>query len=185
MGKADSRPPALSSGFTLMELLVVLLIIGLMTATIVLAVTVTGRDREVEEESKRVFALLNYAREQAELQTRELGLFCDEHGYEFLLHDPRRALWRSIDEDESLRARKLPHGLELGLRVEGRQVVLDGASKKEKKEEERMPHVMLFSNGDMTPFELTVQREGGTPRVTLASNDDGVIEMRPMEEQPL
>ena len=34
----------------------------------------TGRDRDLETESDRLYTLFNYAREQAELQTREYGM---------------------------------------------------------------------------------------------------------------
>ena len=42
---------------------------------------------------------------------------------------------------------------------------------------------MLFSNGDLTPFELTLQRKDEERSVTLASNDEGEIEAQPMQER--
>src|SRR5262249_32051732 len=98
-------------GFTLIELMVVVVIIGLIAATVVLSVGVTGRDTELEKESDRVFSLFNYAREKAEVQTHEFGFFCNDSTYEFLTFDPRKQIWRSVDEDDSLRRRELPEGL--------------------------------------------------------------------------
>jgi len=170
--------------------MVVVLIIGLVAATVVLSVGVTGRDNELEKESERVLALIKYAREKAELQTREFGLFCGESDYEFLTFDARKSIWRSVDEDEALRARELPAGLNLRLIVEGRPVVLKRAADKkkltdaelEKAERERVPHIILYSNGDLTPFQLTVEREGGVRSVTMSSNDQGQIESEPLKE---
>ena len=71
-------------GFTLVEILVVVVIIGIVTAGILLSVNVTGRDRELERESDRLLALFKYAREQAELQTREYGIMFQDDGYEVL-----------------------------------------------------------------------------------------------------
>ncbi|HEU4627029.1 MAG TPA: type II secretion system minor pseudopilin GspH [Steroidobacteraceae bacterium] len=186
-----ARPRSGASGFTLIELLVVVLIIGITAATIVLSVGITGRDSELEKESDRLNALLNYAREKAELTSSEFGLYLHDNDYEFLRYDGRKALWRSVDEDDALRLRELPAGLTLRLTVEGRPVVLKraGAEKKpttdeerDKRDKERVPHVMIFSNGDLTPFTLTVEREDAGRSITMASNDQGKIEAQPLVE---
>ena len=41
---------------------------------------------------------------------------------------------------------------------------------------------MIFSNGDLTPFKLSVEREDMGRSVTMASNDQGQIEEQPMQE---
>jgi general secretion pathway protein H len=174
-------------GFTLIELMVVVLIIGLMAAGIVLSVGVTGRDTVLEKESERAFQLIKYVREKAELQTREYGLYCGDHDYQFVTFDPRKQIWRPVDEDDALRARQLPEGLKLRLIVEGREIVLkapDDKEKQKKKSKEELekelrsfqPHVMLFSNGDLTSFALTVWREEPVRSVTIASTDKGAVE---------
>ena len=173
-------------GFTLIEMMVVVLIIGLMAAGVVLSVGITGRDTELEKESDRAFALIKYAREKAELQTREFGLYCGDHDYQFLTFDPRKQIWRPVDEDDALRGRKLPEGLKLRLIVEGREIVLKAPdekakAKKSKEELEKelrafQPHILLFSNGDLTSFQLTLERDNPVRSVTIASNDKGVVE---------
>ena len=164
--------------------MVVVLIIGIMVAGIVISVGVTGRDTALEKESDRALQLIKYAREKAELQTREFGLYCGDHDYQFLTFDPRKGIWRPVDEDESLRLRNLPAGLKLRLIVEGREVVLKAptdSSKKtkeqlEKEERDRLPHIMIFSNGDLTSFKLTLERDEPVRSVTIGLTDEGVIE---------
>src|SRR5687767_6026688 len=74
LNKGNKLPRRHGAGFTLIEMLVVVVIIAIMMATAMLSISATGRDRELEKESERLFALLNYTREQAELRTREFGL---------------------------------------------------------------------------------------------------------------
>jgi general secretion pathway protein H len=167
-----------SRGFTLIELLVVVTIIGIITAGILLSVNLTGRDTELEKESTRLATLFNYAQEQAELQTREYGILFRDDGYEFLTFDVRRQLWRDVYEDDALRDRNLPEGLGIKLSVEARPVVLA----KPKDDKDKQPQVMIFSNGDLTTFQVTVEREGGTRSVTLKQDDKGQVVAQDMVE---
>jgi len=166
-------------GFTLIEVLVVVVIIGIITAGILLSVNVTGRDRELERESDRLLALFTYAREQAEMQTREYGIMFQDDGYEFLTYDTRRAGWRSVFEDDALKARKLPDGLGFKLTVEARPVVLT----RPKDAKDKTPQVMIFSNGDLTTFAATLAREDGVRSVTLTEDTQGQVVEQPMVEQ--
>ena len=178
MRRECARACADSAGFTLIEIMVVVVIIGVVAALMVLSFTLTGRDRELEKESDRLFALFTYAREQAELQTREYGVLFQDDGYEFLSYDVRRAIWRSVPDDEALVARRLPDGLGVKLTVEARPVVLT----RPKDARDKTPQVMIFSNGDLTSFAATLEREGGLRSVTVTQDDQGQVIEQPMVE---
>jgi general secretion pathway protein H len=186
-GTSTSNPPILgghtavraAAGFTLIELLVVVAIIGLLSAGIILTVTsFQGRDRDLERESDRLYALVNYAREQAELQTREYGILFQEDGYEFLVYDARLDRWRSVFEDDALIARKLPDGLGVKLVVETRPVVL----RRPADAKDKTPQVMIHSDGELTAFGATLERDGGVRSVTVAEDDKGQVVEQPMVE---
>jgi len=173
--------PGRGGGFTLIELLVVVAIIGVVCAGMLLSVSLTGRDRELEKESDRLQALFTYAREQAELQTREYGVMFQEDGYEFLAYDVRRAAWRSVFEDDALSARRLPDGLGVRLIVDARPVVLA----RPKDATDKTPQVMIFSNGDLSAFSATLERDGGLRSITLTQDEKGqVIEQSMVEQKP-
>lgn len=169
---------ATSRGFTLVEILVVVVIVGIITVGALLSMSFMGPDRELHTEGERIADLMNYAQEQGELQTRELGLYCTDHSYSFLVFDAQRNLWVPIDDDDALRARNLPDAIRLQLVVEGRDVVLASAADEQKKKiapAQLQPHVMIFSNGDLTSFRLTLVRDGTDQTVTLRPDRQGRI----------
>ncbi|MGH8258087.1 MAG: type II secretion system minor pseudopilin GspH [Steroidobacteraceae bacterium] len=169
-------------GFTLVEILVVVVIIAIVATGAVLSLSVLGQDRELDTERDRLVDLLNYAQDEAALQTRELGLYCTLDGYRFLIFNPRTNLWENVKDDDALRARQLPDGLQIRLSVESHDVVLKTSAQLEQATDTDpqtyKPHVMIFSNGDLTSFELTLEREGTDRSATIVPNDQGRIVVR-------
>ena len=167
-----------SRGFTLIELMVVVVIIGILITGALLSLGATGRDTQLEQERDRLVALLDYARERGELQTREYGLRCAPGGYEFIVYDTRTAQWVADDLEETLRPRRLPAGLGFSLVIEGREVVLEEANPDAAAKDgikDRTPQIMLFSNGDTNDFELTLARVELGRQVTVRNGVDGTI----------
>ena len=187
MAPRSQRAAAASSGgFTLVEILVVIVIIGIITIGALLSMSFIGPDRELHTEGDRIADLMNYAQEQGELQTRELGLYCTDHSYRFLVFDARRNLWVPVDDDDALRTRSLPDSIRLQLVVEGRDVVLASLADEQKKKSsapaQLQPHVMIFSNGDLSSFKLTLGRDGTEQTVTLLPDHQGKIKVQVPKE---
>jgi len=208
---ARTRNPHASRGFTLLEILVVVVIIGIVTMGALLSMSFVGADRALHTEGDRIAELMNYAQEQGELQTREMGLYCTDHSYSFLAFDARRNLWVPIDDDDALRARTLPDAIRIQLFVEGREVVLATVADEQKSKKpatsaapasaptaagasfpspyaasssptELKPHVMIFSNGDLTSFKLTLMRDGSEETVTVLPDRQGKIKVQVPKE---
>ena len=176
-----SRPAA--AGFTLMEILVVIVVIGVMVSIATLSVNVLGRDREAEDQVRRLWAVLRQAQEESELQGLDTGMFASTEGYEFLHFNPRENRWLPIEDDSFFAPRKLPDGLELRLWLESREIVLrPSAPNREDKDEDKKwpPQIMVLSSGDIMPFELRMERDGAEAlwRVSAAPDGDLRIERR-------
>ena len=181
---ADSQRPG--AGFTLIELMVVVVIIGVVIAATLLSLGGTGRDSQLEQERDRLAALIEYVRERAALQTIEYGLRCETGGYRFVMYDARTGKWLEDPLDESLRARTLPAGLELALSVEGRVIVLPARPDPAHRvaPADLTPQVMLFSSGELTIFKLLLSRTGVGRSALLTGTSAGKLEVAAVVEKP-
>ena len=90
------------AGFTLLELLVACLIVGILAATVSFAIP--DRGAHLGHEADRLARLLAIAKEEALLRAAPIRLDSDLDGYRFLVWRERR--WQPIDEDPLLRARR-------------------------------------------------------------------------------
>ena len=178
------RGSARAGGFTLVEILVVIVIIGVIAAGALLSLSSTGRDSGLEQERDRLAALIDYVRERGELQTLEYGIHCTPTGYRFLVYDLRQAAWITDTLDDVLRQpRQLPAGLLVTLVIEGREVVLE-APKNAQSPGPLTPQVLLLSSGELNSFALTLKRAGTRRSVTLRTNADGTgVEVGAIEEK--
>jgi general secretion pathway protein H len=190
MGASQRRPEARARahGFTLLEILIVVVIIGVIVSAATLAIGVLGGDREVEDQTRRFWAVLQQAREEAELQGNDVAVFISASAYEFLRFDTRRDMWIPIQYDELYRPRELPEGLRYRLWLDGREVVLKVQPPNRSDEDEHKkwpPQIMVLSSGDIMPFELRIERDAADAlwRIVAAPDNDLRIERRGNERQ--
>jgi general secretion pathway protein H len=174
---------ARAAGFTLLEILVVIVIIGVMVSMATLSIGVLGADREVKEEAERFWAVLRQAREEAELQAIDVAIFVGQTDYEFLRFDTRRNEWMPIVEDKLYAQRTLPEGLRFRLWLENREIVLKpGLPDRSKKDESQKwpPQITVLSSGDVVPFEMHIERDAAPAlwRVTSLADSDLRLEQR-------
>lgn len=147
------RRPA--AGFSLLELLVVIVILAIMVGMTVLSLGTLRAEDPAETEARRLNALLELITEEALIQGRDFGLEFFADGYRFLSWDPDSSLWSVVDDEAALRRRTLPDSLRVALAVEGREVVIDAEEqRRDRRQDEILPHVGVFSSGELTPFEL-------------------------------
>lgn len=184
------------SGFSLIELLVVVFMIGILVTMFTLAVGVSGGDRDVEREVDRLRAILDLAGDEAVMQGREYGLRFYPHGYEFSTwfeeidtseEDPQKrdkSRWILLAEDELLAPYELPEDLQFELEIEGRSVVLKNRDRRRQVDEDDddevntdyEPQLFIFSSGDMSPFTVKLRRRFETEGISLEIDEAGDIE---------
>jgi type II secretion system protein H len=147
-------------GFTLLELMVVVVIIGIVIAGAILSLGSSGRDGALEQESDRLTALISYVRERGAMMTLEYGIRCGQHGYRFVYYDNLTMQWLPETLDDTLRMRNLPDGLDLQLVIEGHQIVLDDKALKFDASAAQAAAAMA------TPGQAPAQTQGQSPGQT-------------------
>jgi general secretion pathway protein H len=173
-----------SDGFSLIEILVVIVIVGIVMSIAVLSITLAGGDSQLREEAQRIVSLVDVAKDESLLQGREFGLEFMQGGYRFVEYDPITLQWGEIIGDDTLRLRELPEELELELFIEDRRVALKtDPERMDSDEEDRpgvrayAPHVLIYSSGDMSPFELHFLRRVDDSRVAVQGDFAGNLEI--------
>lgn len=159
------------SGFTLIEILVVLFIVSIMSGIVVMNMPSLTQTRDFDAEAKRVKVLLEMARDEAVIQASEFGFRPEDHAYRFYIYDERRQRWEPVDQ-RPFQQYSLPDDIRLTLNVEGEAFQIT---------EDDGPPVLILSSGDITPFNLTI-RSGRDSSMTLVS--DGFAELRWKDEIP-
>lgn len=92
-----------AAGFTLLELLVVLVIAGL-TLGLVSFNAIPSQRQVVQRESQRIALLLQMARDEAIVRNSPIAFEADDQGYRFLVRQDNE--WHELVQDTLLHARR-------------------------------------------------------------------------------
>jgi general secretion pathway protein H len=157
-----------SRGFTLVEILVVVVIIAFVTSIAVLSVGSTGRDSQLDEETRRIEGLIGLLHERALLEGRDFGLRIEPAAYEFVVYDPNRDRWLTFDQEREFRHRELPKGVSFQLQLDSQIVVIKPIDRTLSSDAAPPgPQVAIAASGEGTPFRLTLLRDGTTAKASV------------------
>jgi general secretion pathway protein H len=152
-------PRRRQKGFTFLEILAVVVIIGITISFASLSLSSRAVDERLATEAERLEALLKLAADEAVIQGEEIGLLVGADGYAFYHLD--RNQWAAY-EAGPLRERALPEGMSLHLAGDGGEEVqiplpdeTDRSMDKGKKAAQ--PQILLLSSGELTPFVLQLR----------------------------
>lgn len=173
-------------GFTLIELMVVLVVIAVMAGLLVIGI---GDDpgRQLRREASTLAAVLNIAADEAVAQGMELGLVIDEAHYHFVRFDRRQRRWQAI-EGKPLARHEFATPYTVELELDGEEVderLRERIQKLAKQgEKEDQPLLLLLSSGESPPYRLALAGIHGDIAVELRSDGVNPVVMRTLGELP-
>ena len=160
-------------GFTLIEVLLVVVVVGILAAVVVGSFTGADKQQELRGYVERLTLRIEMARDKAIQSNREWGLYVDEEGIRFVQFDPINLDWMQ-QFSSAFEAEEFAEQVELEAKVEsfagvelnqdsffshsdnGFDLDADKKSNKQKDDQSRFPDIVLFSSGEVTPFKITV-----------------------------
>jgi general secretion pathway protein H len=165
-----------SKGFTLVEILVVVVIMAIVISLAVLSIGTTGRDTQLDEESRRIEGLVGLLHERALLEGRDFGVRIEPAAYEFVVYDSRRDRWTALDQEHEFRRRDLPKGVSFQLELDSQIVVIKPLDRNLKSDAApSAPQLAIAASGEGTPFRLTLLRDGTASRASVDGDALGKI----------
>ena len=179
-----------SAGFTLLELLVVIVIISILVTYSTLAIRGSSPEDQIKEEALRLKTLTHLVMEESILRGEEYGIEVFQDGYRFVRFSDDQ--WVTLDDDRILRDRELPADMELEMQLEETDIVIGVVSdpmsdnevelsetedvSNEEEEEKISPQIYILSSGEITPeFEIRFYILGVETSYLVTGMFDGTL----------
>ena len=187
------------TGFTLIELMVVIVIISIMFTFATLAIRSDTPQEIIHREALRFERLVELALEEATLRGEEYALEIYIDGYRFYRFENA---WIPLSDDTLLRDRELPEDMEIEMTLEDTEIIIDPAASMqtlggaeadtdsdtdsatssvsagaEKDEASKVtPQIFLLSSGEITPeFDLRFYMFGTEASYFIRGRFDGSL----------
>ena len=164
-------------GFTLVEILVVLIIVSVMSGIVVTSLPSSFQNSDFDEESLRLKTVIELIREESLTRASEYGLNTDKDNYSFFVYNEIEQNWTQLNT-KPYAEHKLGYGILLKTTIEDNELILTD-EEDEESSVPNAPRILLLSSGEMTPFEITIALGRDKTR-TLVS--DGYSELAWQDE---
>ena len=155
-------------GFTLLELLIVIAIIGIVISLVSLSTGLIG-NVPLEREAKRLHALIDQVGKEAIIQSKVIGIHFEDDNYTFL--QLQNDQWEMLSEDNTFKTRTLPEPLKL-----------EHDFQSDDDSEQLKPMVFFLPTGETLPFEITLRDMNNNEKYIITLEYNGTVSMERNDE---
>lgn len=181
------------SGFTLLEILLVLVLISLASVAVISTLPVNAED-SAKKYAQSFYHRVQLLNEEAILSGRDYGLYIEEKKSAYNVYQLASDGWQRLSGIEIPDRTELPDGLAISLTLGGNVwadkerlfepgSLFDEEMFAEFEEEDRLipPQVFIVSSGEVTPFTLAVHpenRDADSDAWRIIAKENGQIVLR-------
>ena len=185
-------------GFTLLEILLVITIVGILASVVVLGATDVGRHRSIQAEAERLALAVELARTEALHRNEIWGLAVAPNTYQFLQYDDTTTSWSNV-ERRPFTATPVPEDIQLSVSTAFVDLAANGdearrvgrgsdigpgdrfaESGQRPDGESPAPAIAIYPGGEVTPFEIVVSAGDSAP--AWIARSDGIQRTEAMLE---
>ncbi len=150
-----------NKGFTLIEILVVILIVGITLSFALMAFGDFGEKRRILISAEQFNQYVKLAQQQAILETTTLGIGIHKNGYQVMRLSPN-AKWLPMSSNSIFHEQHFPKGSVINLQ--------NNASSR------NSPSIIINSSGDMTAFTMTFGSAKQPSIVSIIGEHNGALQ---------
>ena len=150
---AAPQMTAPQTGFTLIEILVVVLVVSILMGVVVGSFGGVDREQNLRGYCERLALRIELARDKALQANREWGVYIDEDGVRFAEFDEVNAEWVERAE-RPFNMDAYDAEVRFEIEVEELPGILAALADED---DEDLPVIVLFSSGETTPFEIQIE----------------------------
>ncbi|MEE1339922.1 MAG: type II secretion system minor pseudopilin GspH [Succinivibrionaceae bacterium] len=176
----------IESGFTLIEILMVIFLMGMVTSMVSLALPPsTSLEGDPYEQAERLNYIMDEIADRASMEGRIIGLRVEENGYEFMVQsqtstrtvsapktleeefmvtDWDRLGWVTYDREDIATKKNFSDEVFVSLEIGGMQIQTNDETmrnydfeKEKHNAKAKIPQIYFYPTGEVTPFRLRFQ----------------------------
>lgn len=152
----------ITSGFTLIEILVVIVIISIVSSVATLTIHF-NRNKQLETLAHQLRNAINLAEEEALLRPAILGMAFTKQHWQFYQYQEKTHQWLALS-NKTLRSTSIPEYAQISVKIQGKLIPLDGK-----------PRLIISSNGDIPAFIIALSKQNEDPLYEVIGEEGGNV----------